>query len=58
VTSSLTRFATTRPTPALVSAYNGAVDRYEDERTGTLQQPVARILGYDARSVLALGTGS
>jgi hypothetical protein len=58
VTSALTTFATTRPNVTLVRAYNTAVDRYEDERTGALQQPVARVLGYDARPVLELGSGS
>jgi hypothetical protein len=57
VTSALTRFATTKPDDALVAAYNRAVRAYEDERTGTLQQPVARILGYDARPVLLLAAG-
>jgi hypothetical protein len=58
VTSALTTFATTRPNETLVRGYNTAVDRYEDERTGTLQQPVARVLGYDSRPVLELGSGS
>jgi len=57
VTDSLAQFATTKPDPALVTAYNRAVRAYEDERTGTLQRPVARILGYDARPLLVLGTG-
>ena len=30
---------------------------YEDERTGGLQQPVARALGYDARPVFVLAAG-
>ena len=58
VTSALTTFATTRPNETLVRGYNTAVHRYEDERTGTLQQPVARVLGYDSRPVLELGSGS
>lgn len=58
VTDSLAQFATTKPDPASVAAYNRAVRAYEDERTGTLQQPVARILGYDARPLLVLGGGS
>jgi hypothetical protein len=58
VTDSLTRFAGTRPDPVLVSAYNRAVRDYEDERRATLARPVARPLGFDARPVLVLGTGS
>jgi len=58
VTDSLLQFATTKPAPALVSAYNRAVRAYEDERTGTLQQPVARVLGYDARPLFVLGGSS
>ena len=58
VTTALTTFATTRPNETLVRGYNTAVDRDEDERTGALQQPVARVLGYDARPVLALGRAS
>jgi hypothetical protein len=54
VTSALSKFATTTPNPAFVTAYNRAVHTYEDERTGTWQQPVARALGYDARPVLVL----
>ena len=38
------------------TAYNRAVRAYEDERTGTLAQPVARVLGFDARPVFVLGT--
>ena len=37
-------------TPELVAAYNRAVRAYEDERTGALAQPVARVLGFDARA--------
>ncbi len=58
VTDSLTKFATTKIDPALVAAYNRAVHAYEDERTGTWQRPVARVLGYDARPLLVLGSGS
>ena len=49
VTSALTTFAGTKPDATLVNAYNAAVRAYEDERTGALQQPVARLLGYGAR---------
>lgn len=55
VTQSLVQFATTKPNSALVTAYNRAVRAYEDERTGTLQRPVGRLLGYDARPFLVLG---
>src|SRR4051794_33097400 len=58
VTDSLTKFATTKLNPALVAAYNRAVRAYEEERTGTWQRPVARVLGYDPRPVLVLGSGS
>jgi hypothetical protein len=55
VTQSLVQFATTKPNGDLVTTYNRAVRAYEDERTGTLQRPVARVLGYDARPLLVLG---
>jgi hypothetical protein len=51
----LTVFAGTKPPDALIAAYNTAVREYEDERTGTLQRPVARVLGYDQRPRLVLG---
>lgn len=54
VTSALSTFANIKPAPAFVTAYNDAVRAYEDERTGGLQQPVARVLGYDARPVFVL----
>jgi hypothetical protein len=57
VSSSLGQYAVTRPPAALVRAYNRAVHDYEDERTGILQRPVARLLGYHARPVLMLGAG-
>lgn len=56
VTDSLTKFADTVPDPALVAAYNRAAHDYEDVRTGALAQPVARLLGFGGRPVLALGT--
>jgi hypothetical protein len=55
VTQSLVQFSTTKPNPDLVSAYDHAVRAYEDERTGTWQRPVARVLGYRARPLLVLG---
>jgi hypothetical protein len=58
VTDSLLQFATTKPDAAVVAAYNRAVRAYEDERTGTLQRPVARVLGYGARPVLVLSGNS
>ena len=54
VTSALSTFANLKPAPALVTAYNDAVRAYEDERTGGLQQPVARVLGYAARPAFIL----
>jgi hypothetical protein len=56
VTSALVKFTTTKPNPAFVTAYGEAVRAYEDERTGTLQQPVARVFGYDARPVFVLAS--
>ena len=38
-----------------MAAYNRAVRAFEEERTGTLAQPVARVLGYDARPLFVLG---
>ena len=58
VTDSLVKFAQTQPNPALVTAYNGAVRHYETERTGTLASPVAKVLGFDARPVLTIDTGT
>jgi hypothetical protein len=58
VTDSLAKFATTVPKAGLVDAYNAAVGEYEDERSSTLAQPVARVFGFDARPELALGTGA
>jgi len=57
LTGAVSKFAVTKPNGALVTAYNGAVRDYEEQRTGTLQQPAARVLGYDARPVLLLGAG-
>jgi hypothetical protein len=57
VTDSLAAFATTTPKATWVAAYNQAVRDYEDERTGTLAQPVAKVFGFDARPILVLGTG-
>ena len=55
ITDALTTFAVTKANPALIAAYDKAVRAYEDERSGTLQQPVARVLGYDARPILIVG---
>jgi hypothetical protein len=49
-------FAAASPGTGLVTRYNRAVRQYEHEREGTLQRPVARVLGYDARPVFVLGT--
>jgi hypothetical protein len=51
----LAAFAGTTPPAPLVGAYNRAVHDYEEQRTGTLQRPIARVFGYDSRPVLALG---
>jgi hypothetical protein len=55
VSDALAAFAGTKPAPALITRYNATVRRYEDVRTGTLQRPVARVLGYGARPVFELG---
>jgi hypothetical protein len=57
VPDSLVKYAQTTPKPELVAAYNRAVRDYEDERTGALAQPVAKMLGFDARPVFATGLG-
>ena len=57
VTDSLVRYAQSTPNPDLVNAYNTAVRAYEDTRTDALAQPVARVLGFDARPVLVIDTG-
>jgi hypothetical protein len=57
ITDSLAKFATTSPNADFVDAYNHAVRDYEDQRTGALAQPVARVFGFEARPILALGTG-
>lgn len=58
ITDALVAFTTTKPSSQLVATYNQAVRDYEDERTGALAQPVAKVLGFDARPVLALGAGA
>jgi hypothetical protein len=57
VTDALVTYAQTIPNPDLVAAYNRAVRDYEDTRTGALAQPVARVLGFDARPVLTIDSG-
>jgi hypothetical protein len=58
VTDALTAFAATKPDATLVNAYNAAVRAYEDERSGALQQPVARVLGYGARPAFVFDTSA
>jgi len=58
VTDALSKFTNTKPDLILVAAYNRAVRDYEDERTSSLAQPVARALGFDTRPVLQLGSGA
>jgi hypothetical protein len=55
VNDALAAFAGTAPPAAVVAAYNAAVRKYEHERSGTWQRPVARLLSYDARPLLVLG---
>jgi hypothetical protein len=57
-TDALVKYAQTIPNPASVTAYNRAVRDYEDVRTGALAQPVAQVLGFDARPTLALDRGT
>ena len=54
VTDSLVQVRADQAEPELVAAYNHAVRDYEDVRTGALAQPVAKVLGFDARPVLAI----
>ena len=58
VTDALTKFTTTAPRADLVAAYNRAVHDYEDQRTDALAEPVAKVLGFDQRPVLQLGSGA
>jgi hypothetical protein len=57
-TDALVKYAQTTPNADLVTAYNRAVHDYEDTRTDALAQPVARVLGFDARPVLVIDTGN
>jgi hypothetical protein len=52
LTDALVKYTQTAPAHPLVVAYNRAVHEYQDVRTGALAQPVARVLGFDARPVL------
>jgi hypothetical protein len=45
---------TLAPAPA-VTAYNVAVRRYEDARSGIIERIVAAVLGYDSRPALVIG---
>ncbi|HXY93307.1 MAG TPA: hypothetical protein VEP49_12570 [Acidimicrobiia bacterium] len=51
----LTAFAGSAPPSPLVHAYNRAARTYESDRTDTLRVPVARVFGFDARPLFALG---
>jgi hypothetical protein len=48
-------FTAASPAAELVTRYNSAVRDYEHEREGTLQRPVARVLGYHARPLFVSG---
>jgi hypothetical protein len=52
----LAAYNASAPDPALVRAYNRSVRDYEDTRTGSLEEPVARVFGFGARPVLVVGT--
>jgi hypothetical protein len=49
-------FNTAAPPSSLVLAYNRAVRDYEQDRNDSLRKPVARLFGYNARSLLETGT--
>lgn len=57
-TDALVKFAQAKPNADLVTAYDRAARDYEDVRTGALAQPVAQVLGFDARPTLAIDTGT
>ena len=57
-TDALVKYAQTSPNAQLVDAYNRAARDYEDIRTDALAQPVAEVLGFAARPVLVVDTGS
>lgn len=42
--------------PAAVKSYNRAVREYQDAREGRIEALVAKVLGYDARPELIIGT--
>jgi hypothetical protein len=56
LTGALAAFDDTPPPATLVTAYNDAVQRYQRKRAATLGVPVARVLGFDERPVLVVGT--
>jgi hypothetical protein len=56
LTGAIASFDGSVPPPALVRAYNRAVRKYADDRDGSLRKPVARVLGFDARPVLLIGS--
>jgi hypothetical protein len=51
----LAAYNASAPAPDLVRAYNRAARDYEDTRTGSLEEPVARAFGFGARPVLVVG---
>jgi hypothetical protein len=56
VTDAITAYDGSVPSAALVSAYNQRVRHYEKDRTSAPGTPVARVLGYQQRPVLVLGS--
>ncbi|MFM8303647.1 MAG: hypothetical protein ACKOA9_05025 [Actinomycetota bacterium] len=58
VVEALTAFDAALVADADVRAYNRAVRRYQETRTGTLAQIPAGLLGYGARPVLVVGAPS
>jgi len=58
ITSAFDAFDTALVSPPTVSAYNRAVQRYEDTRTDSMKQVAASLLGFDARPTFVIGAAS
>lgn len=55
LTAALTVFLADVPPTDAVSAYNDAVEKYEETRDGSLRRYVASIFGYESRPTLVIG---
>ena len=55
IVDALAAFDQSVPPPPSVKRYNRAVRDYEATRQGTIEAPVASVLGYEVRPVLVLG---